>query len=175
MTGTAPGMSRTPVKDALNALANESLVDIVPWKGTPVAGLSRIQSPGVRLTAGARTAGGRTAGGRVSDADLGQVRDRLAALDEPIEQDGDVDAHMRRILVHRHRQLAGNRTLLEVKSQRWHPDRPCSRQVDNRRRGDGRNGRATDDPARAQARDAASLAAAVNAHIRRSMSRSSTI
>jgi DNA-binding GntR family transcriptional regulator len=168
------GMSRTPVKDALNALASEGLVDILPRKGTFVAGLSPDTLAEVfELRRALELLAAELLVPRVSESDLGRLRERLAALEEPIEHDGDVDEHMRRNLAF-HRQfveLAGNRTLLEVYEglnahiqiarvhARWDNWQQRRRQERDEHRMILRA---------LEARDAAALAAAVNAHIRRS-------
>lgn len=168
------GMSRTPVKDALTALANEGLVDIVPRRGTFVAGLS---AQGIAEVSEIRRALELLAAellvDRVTDQDLARLRERLAALDVPLANGEDVDEHMRRNLAFHHLfvQLAGNEKLLEIYESlnvhiqiaRIHAQRHDWQQ---RRRQERDEHLAI---MRAiEARDGVRLAAAVNAHIRRS-------
>lgn len=167
------GMSRTPVKDALNALANEGLVEILPRRGTFVAGLSSNTIAEVfELRRALELLAAELLIERVGDDHLGQLRERLAALDAPLINGADADEHMRRNLAF-HRlfvELAGNRILLEVyeglnahiqiarvhaRWQNWQQRRQQER-----------------DEHRAilralEARDWPRLAAAVNIHIRR--------
>ncbi|MDR7418252.1 MAG: GntR family transcriptional regulator [Armatimonadota bacterium] len=167
------GMSRTPVKDALTALANEGLVDIVPRRGTFVAGLS---AEGIAEVFEIRRALELLAAelliDRVTEDDVARLRERLEALDAPLA-DGDVDEHMRRNLAF-HRlfvELAGNAKLLEIYESlnvhiqiaRVHAHRHDWQQ----RRQQERVEHLTIMRA-VEARDGAALAAAVNAHIRRS-------
>jgi DNA-binding GntR family transcriptional regulator len=168
------GMSRTPVKDALNALANEGLVEILPRKGTFVAGLSADTIAEVfELRRALELLAAELLVERVSDDDLARLRERLAALDTPPTAGADADEHLQRNLAF-HRlfvALAGNRTLLEMyeelnahiqiarvhaRWQNWQQRRQQERDEHHA-------------ILRAlEARDATGLAAAVNAHIRRS-------
>jgi DNA-binding GntR family transcriptional regulator len=167
-------MSRTPVKDALNMLASEGLIDVVPRRGTFVAGLSADTIAEVfELRRALELLAAELLSDRATEADLDRLRERLAALDEPVEQDGDVDEHMRRNLAF-HRafiELAGNRTLLEVyESLNVHIQiARVHARWDNwqQRRRQERDEHVMILRA-LEARDTSALAAAVNAHIRRS-------
>jgi DNA-binding GntR family transcriptional regulator len=168
------GMSRTPVKDALNALAGEGLVEIVPRKGTFVAELSAdLIAEVFELRRALELLAAELLVARGTRPDLTGLRERLAALDEPMDQDGDVDEHMRRNLAfHRHFiELAENRKLLEVyeslnvhiqiarvhaRWRNWQQRRRQERDEHYAILGALEDG------------DGARLAAAVNAHIRRS-------
>jgi DNA-binding GntR family transcriptional regulator len=168
------GMSRTPVKDALNALASEGLVEILPRKGTFVAGLSADTIAEVfELRRALELLAAELLVERVNDDDLHRLRDRLAALDTPLTAGTDADEHLRRNLAF-HRlfvELAGNRTLLEMYEElnahiqiarvhaRW--------QNWQRRRQQERDEHQMILHA-LEIRDWPRLAAAVNAHIRRS-------
>jgi DNA-binding GntR family transcriptional regulator len=165
------GMSRTPVKDALNALAAEGLVDIVPRRGTFVAGLSAETIAEVfELRRALELLAAESLVARVTDEEIAELKELLAALDDSAQD--DADEHMRRNMAF-HRafvRMAGNRKLLEVyeslnvhiqiarihaRWQNWQQRRPQERE---------------EHQAILQAletRDAASLAAAVDAHIRR--------
>ena len=168
------GMSRTPVKDALNALANEGLVEILPRKGTFVAGLSADTIAEVfELRRALELLAAELLVERVSDADIERLRDRLAALDAPLTAGADADEHLQRNLAF-HRlfvELAGNRTLLEMyeelnahiqiarvhaRWQNWQQRRQQEREEHHAIL------RALSE------RNAGELATAVNAHIRRS-------
>ncbi len=168
------GMSRTPVKDALNALANEGLVEILPRKGTFVAELSPDTIAEVfELRRALELLAAELLVDRVSDADIARLRDRLVALDAPPTGGADTDEHLQRNLAF-HRlfvELAGNRTLMEMyeelnahiqiarvhaRWQNWQQRRQQEREEHYA-------------ILRAlEVRDWPRLAAAVNAHIRRS-------
>jgi len=165
------GMSRTPVKDALNALATEGLVDIIPRRGTFVAALSAETVAEVfELRRALELLAAESLVARVTDEEIGQLKGLLAALDESAE--GDADEHLRRNMAF-HRafvRLAGNRKLLEVYESlnvhiqiarihaRW-------QNWQQRRRQEREEHHAMLEAL--EARDAARLAAAVDAHIRR--------
>ncbi|MDR7521764.1 MAG: GntR family transcriptional regulator [Armatimonadota bacterium] len=166
------GVSRTPVKDALNALASEGLVEIIPRKGTFVAGISAEEIAEVfELRRALELLAAELLVARITDEGVRRLRDRLAVLDAV--DDGDVGEHMRRNMAF-HRlfvQLAGNRRLFEIYESlnvhiqiaRVHARRENWRQ---RRRQERQEHQAI---MRAlEARDGPGLAAAVNAHIQRS-------
>ncbi|MDR7544893.1 MAG: GntR family transcriptional regulator [Armatimonadota bacterium] len=165
------GMSRTPVKDALNALATEGLVDIVPRRGTFVASLSAETIAEVfELRRALELLAAELLVARVTDHQIVELRGLLAALDESAE--GDVDEHMRRNMAF-HRafvRMAGNRKLLEVYESlnvhiqiarvhaRWQNWQQRRRQERDEHQAILKA---------LEARDAARLAAAVDDHIRR--------
>ncbi|MCL6552099.1 MAG: GntR family transcriptional regulator [Firmicutes bacterium] len=167
------GVSRTPVKDALNALAREGLVEIVPRRGTFVAALSaQTIAELFDLRRALELLAAELLVARVTDTDLARLRARLAALDEPLDEDADVDEHMRRNLAfHRELvQLAGNRKLLEVyDSLNVHIQiaRVHARGRDWRERRQQEREEHHAMLAALEARDPQRLAAAVDAHIRR--------
>jgi DNA-binding GntR family transcriptional regulator len=168
------GVSRTPVKDALNALANEGLVEIVPRKGTFVSELSAEMIAEVfELRRALELLAAELLVERVNDRDLERLRDHLAALDAPLAGSEDADEHLRRNLAF-HRlfvDLAGNKTLLEMYEglnahiqiarvhARWHNWQQRRQQERDEHQAILRA---------LEARDWPRLAAAVNAHIRRS-------
>jgi DNA-binding GntR family transcriptional regulator len=167
------GMSRTPVKDALTALAKEGLVDIVPRRGTFVASLS---PEGIAEVFEIRRALELLAAEllieRVTDDDVVRLRERLDALDASLAN-GDVDEHMRRNLAF-HRlfvQLAGNAKLLEIyESLNVHIQiaRVHAQRHDWQQRRQQERAEHLAILQAIEARDSAALAAAVNAHILRS-------
>jgi DNA-binding GntR family transcriptional regulator len=166
------GMSRTPVKDALNALATEGLVEIVPRRGTFVAGLAPEEIAEVfELRRALELLAAELLVARVTGEDLRRLRRHLADLDAATAG-GDVDEHMRHNLAF-HRlfvDLAGNKKLIElyeglnvhIQIARVHA-----------RAGDWQRRRAQEQAEHRaiiealEAKDAPRLVAAVNAHIRR--------
>ncbi len=168
------GMSRTPVKDALNALASEGLVEIIPRKGTFVAELSPEQIAEVfELRRALELLAAERLVERVTSDDLARLRTRLAVLDEPLVNGEDVDEHMRRNMAF-HRlfvELAGNRKLIEVYEglnihiqiarvhAKWHNWQQRRHQERDEHLAIVRA---------LEGRDGVRLAAAVTAHIRRS-------
>lgn len=168
------GMSRTPVKDALNALAREGLVEIAPRRGTFVAELSAETIAEVfDLRRALELLAAELLVGRATEADVQRLRARLAALDELHDREDDVDEHMRRNLAF-HREfvaLAGNRKLLEV-YEGLHVHIQIARVHARWRNWRQRRRQERDEHqailAALAARDPAALAATVDAHIRRS-------
>jgi DNA-binding GntR family transcriptional regulator len=167
------GVSRTPVKDALNALAREGLVEIIPRRGTFVAALSAQSIAELfDLRRALELLAAELLVARVTEADLARLRARLAVLDEPLGEDADVDEHMRRNLAfHRELvQLAGNRKLLEVYdglNVHIQIARVHARRRDWRIRRQQEREEHGAMLAALEARDPQRLAAAVDAHIRR--------
>jgi DNA-binding GntR family transcriptional regulator len=110
-------VSRTPVKDALNKLASEGLVEVVPRKGTFVATLSPDEVVEVfEVRRALELLAAELLVGRVSEEDLAQVRTRLNDLEKSFRRGVDAEEHMRRNMAF-HRllvELSGNRTLLKV-------------------------------------------------------------
>jgi DNA-binding GntR family transcriptional regulator len=166
------GMSRTPVKDALNALATEGLVEILPRRGTFVAGLAPEEIAEVfELRRALELLAAELLIARITDEDLRRLRRHLSDLDEATAG-GDVDDHMRHNLAFHQLfvNLAGNRKLTElyeglnvhIQIARIHA-----------RAGDWQQRRAQEQAEHRaimealEARDAQRLMEAVNAHIRR--------
>lgn len=170
---TQLGVSRTPVKDALNMLAIEGLVEIVARKGTFVATLSAQEIAEVfEVRRALELLAAETVVERITDQDLAQLRARLAALEESMRQGGDAEEHMRRNMAF-HRllvELAGNRKLLElydglnvhIQIARVH-----ARGQDWKGRREQEHAEHVEILNALAARDANRLAAALNAHIRR--------
>lgn len=167
------GVSRTPVKDALNALAGEGLVEIVPRRGTFVAAPSaQTIAELFDLRRALELLAAELLLARVTETDLARLRARLAALDELLDEHADVDEHMRRNLAfHRELvQLAGNRKLLEVyEGLNVHIQiaRVHARQRNWRERRHQEREEHYAILAALEARDPHRLAAAVDGHIRR--------
>lgn len=166
------GVSRTPVKDALNALASEGLVEIIPRKGTFVAGISPEDiAEAFEVRRALELLAAELLVARISDEGVRRLRERLAALDAV--DDGNVAEHMRRNMAFHclFVQLAGNRRLFQIykalnvhiqiarvhaRSENWAQRREQEREEHQA-------------ILRAlEARDGPGLAAAVNAHIQRS-------
>lgn len=165
------GMSRTPVKDALNALASEGLVEILPRRGTFVIGVTAQDvAEAFEVRRALELLAAELLVARLTDEDLMALRAALARLDEVA--DGDAVEHMQRNMAF-HRlfvRLAGNRRLSEIyenldvhiqiarvhaRGDRWRERRTRER---------------TEHLAIFRAlevRDAARLARAIDAHIRR--------
>ena len=109
------GISRTPVKDALNTLAAEGLVKIVPRRGTFVAELSVETIAEVfDLRRALELLAAESLVTRVTEAEIAQLEALLTALDRCPKN--DVEEHMRRNMAFHRKfiELAGNRKLLEV-------------------------------------------------------------
>ena len=111
------GVSLTPVRSAIQQLATEGLVEILPRSGTFVASLS-IQD--VEETFDIRCAleclAGEKAVENISAQELQRMRQLLRSLRKPLRNENDRTAHERdnselhRIIV----QASGNRRLLEM-------------------------------------------------------------
>ncbi len=168
------GVSRTPVKDALNMLASEGLVEIVPRRGTFVAGVSAEEIADVfELRRALELLAADLLVEKITDDGLANLRASLAALEESMAGGGDAAEHLRRNAAF-HRlfvQLAGNRKLLEIYNglnvhiqiarvhARWENWQQRRRQEHAEHLAILKG---------LEGRDGARLAAAVNAHIRRS-------
>lgn len=166
------GVSRTPLKDALNALASEGLVEIIPRKGTFVIGLSATDIAEVfEIRRALELLAAEVLVERVVDEEIVDLRGHLAALEQAGERK-DAAGHMKRNLAFHQLfvRLAGNRRLVElyenlgahIQIGRVHARR--ANWQDRLRQEKAEHGEIL---AALEARDRARLVAAVNVHIKR--------
>jgi DNA-binding GntR family transcriptional regulator len=167
------GVSATPVKDAINRLAAEGLVEIRPRSGTFVAGLA---ADAVAETFEIRRALECLAAERViahlTPDLLSRFRDIVDAMDRPVSSERDRTEHERknvdlhsllvetsqnRRLTELYRSLNAHLTIARIHSRR----RPDSERLEHERR----EHRAI--LAALEARDTAALVSALDRHIRR--------
>jgi len=112
------GVSRTPVNEALNLLAAEGLVRIVPRRGTFVADLTIedvMETYDVRLAL--ELAAAEKLVHRATPEEIQQLREAAAAVTADEDKaDIDIDVHVRRNFAFHELfvQLSGNRKLLEI-------------------------------------------------------------
>ena len=111
------GVSRTPVKDAINRLASEGLVELKPRRGTFVAELSArdvAETFEVRLALECLAA--EIAIESITDDDILRFKEIMAAMEIPVTNERERAFHRRkntdfhRLLV----ELSGNRKLLDI-------------------------------------------------------------
>ncbi len=111
------GVSRTPVKDAINRLAAEGLIELRPRSGTYVAELSSddiIETFEVRLALECLAA--EIAIERVTPDDILRFKELIAAMEIPVTNERERTFHSRKntefhsLIV----ELSGNRRLMEV-------------------------------------------------------------
>jgi len=166
------GVSRTPLKDALNLLATEGLVEIVPRRGTFVSDVSPDDIAEVfEIRRALELLAAETLVERVTSDQLACLRAELDALPRAGDH-ADASEHMRRNLAFHQRfvALAGNRRLVELyEGLRAHIQigRVHARRTDWRQRLRQERGEHQEILAALDARDAARLRAAVDSHIKR--------
>lgn len=122
------GVSRTPVRDALNRLTHEGLVTYVPGLGHVVNGLTAqdvVDIYQVRLTL--ETLAARMAAGRHSSAELARLRSLIEEM--AVESDGSAARYFD---LNRDFHLAligpcGNRMLVQLINTLW--DHPVNRRI----------------------------------------------
>ncbi|MBI2219746.1 MAG: GntR family transcriptional regulator [Acidobacteria bacterium] len=110
-------VSLTPVKEALNKLASEGLVEIRPRSGTFVTDISPEDvAETFELRAALEVVAGEKAMGRLNGDELDRLERMLAILERPMVTEGDRIAHERtnsdfhRYIVER----SGNRRLIQL-------------------------------------------------------------
>jgi len=166
------GVSRTPLKDALNLLASEGLVEIVPRRGTFVADLSTEDIVEVfEIRRALELLAAETLAHRITPDQLARLRAELEAVSGAGDR-ADVVGHMRRNLAFHQLfvELAGNRRLGELyDSLRAHIQigRVHARGTDWRRRLRQEQIEHQEIIDALEARDTPRLLAAVTAHIKR--------
>ncbi len=166
------GVSRTPLKDALNLLASEGLVEIVPRRGTFVSDVSAADIAEVfEIRRALELLAAETLAERITPDQLAALRAELHALPRAGDH-ADASEHMRRNLAFHQRfvELAGNRRLIELYEElRAHIQigRVHARRTDWRARLRQEQVEHEEILAALEARDAARLRAAVDSHIKR--------
>ncbi|HYM68065.1 MAG TPA: GntR family transcriptional regulator [bacterium] len=166
------GVSRTPLKDSLNVLASEGLIEIVPRKGTFVTDLSADDIAEVfEIRRALERLAAETVVDRISSDGLAELREQLDALQRAADR-RDAAEHMRRNLTFHQLfvQFSGNRRLLELyEGLRAHIQigRVHARRTNWHQRLRQEQAEHREILAALEAGDAARLSAAVDAHIRR--------
>ncbi len=166
------GTSRTPLKDALNILASEGLVEIVPRKGTFIAGMSdKDVEEAFDVRRALESLAAELLIERITTEALSQLRSQLAALEEAAKE-GDTQKHMKENMIFHKRfvEFAGSRRLLEhyealdahIQIARAH-----ARNTNWRHRLGQERAEHEEILAALEARDGPRLVAAVSAHIQR--------
>jgi DNA-binding GntR family transcriptional regulator len=166
------GVSRTPLKDALNLLAAEGLVEIVPRRGTFVSGVSAADIAEVfEIRRALELLAAEALVERITPDGLASLRAELSAVPRAGDQ-ADAGEHMRRNLAFHQRfvELAGNRRLAELyDGLRAHIQigRVHARRTDWRARLRQEQAEHQEILAALAGRDTARLRAAVDSHIKR--------
>ncbi len=166
------GTSRTPLKDALNILASEGLVEIVPRKGTFIAGMSvKDIEEAFDVRRALETLAAELLIERITAEGLAQLKNQLVALEEAAK-DGAAQTHMKENMIFHNSfvALAGSRRLLEhyealdahIQIARVH-----ARNTNWHRRLEQERAEHEEILAALEAHDGPRLVAAVSAHIRR--------
>lgn len=168
-------VSRTPVKDAVNRLAAEGLVDIVPRKGTSVA---RITADSIRELIQVRLMmevfAGELAVARVTDEDVDRMEELVNSLEQFIDGDQytdypaflQIDTQLHMGFFH----LAGNSLLLKLYEnihQRLQVVRAYQIAPGVAREAEKTHREHLDIVAAFRARDAAALKAAITEHVQK--------
>jgi DNA-binding GntR family transcriptional regulator len=111
------GVSLTPVRNAVETLAGEGLIEVRPRSGTFVASLSIEDVEEVLdLRCALECLAAEKAAARLTDADISKARSLVETLAAPIRDDGDRRTHenansrLHQILI----RAAGNRRLAEM-------------------------------------------------------------